>query len=108
MWFIALITCRSIARNCYNSKEAKIWFKYNTLRLKNDESYVILFISPYNIIVTRHNFRYNVVKDTARTIYGRRQPRKADGLHYEINSYRRHFISLSIAFNAFGTRGAKV
>ena len=61
-WFIALITCRSSARNCYNSKKAKIWFKYNTLRLKNNESYVILFISSYNIIVTGHNFCYNVVK----------------------------------------------
>ena len=28
---------------------------------------------------------------------------KADGLHYEINSYHRHFISLSIVFNEFGT-----
>ena len=28
----------------------------NTLRLKNDESYVILFISPHIILVTKHNF----------------------------------------------------
>jgi hypothetical protein len=66
------------------------------------------YLFPHIILVTRHNFCYNVVKfqiekDTARTIWGCRQPRETDGLHYEINSYHRHFISLSIVFNAFGT-----
>jgi hypothetical protein len=43
------MTYTSSARTVTHAKNAKIWFKSNTLRLKNDESYLILFISPYNI-----------------------------------------------------------
>jgi hypothetical protein len=59
--FNHMSTCRSSARNCYNSKKAKIRFKSNTLRLKNDAIVMQYYLFPHIILVTRHNFCYNVV-----------------------------------------------